>query len=118
MDTSFMGRPPTTPRQGENPESGRISGYRRLRDDDLAAVNALKALEQQVLAGLEQTKTFLESPDGPNGELGPDADQRRALAIARTEIETGFMWAIRAVARPVPFQPKPKSSCPTVIWDR
>ena len=32
----------------------------------------------------------------------PGIDQR-ALAIARTELQTGLMWAVRAVARPQGF---------------
>lgn len=94
---------PTRP--GENPEAERVNGYRRLRDDELAMVNRIKEAERGLLQLLDQVKGFMESPDGPNGELGPDTDQRRWLAIARTDIERGFMAAVRAVARPVPFKP-------------
>ena len=32
----------------------------------------------------------------------PGIDQR-ALAIAKTELQTGFMWAVRSVAKPESF---------------
>lgn len=32
----------------------------------------------------------------------PGADQR-CMAIARTEMQTGFMWLVRAIAKPTTF---------------
>ena len=67
-----------------------ISGYRDLTTAEIDAINAIKAEGErlaQLLAGV--------------GQL-PDIDPR-ALAIARTELQTGMMWAVRAVARPEGF---------------
>lgn len=67
-----------------------ISGYRDLSAEEIAAMNAVKAKGEelrQMLDGMAQ----LPGIDG------------RALAIARTELQTGLMWAVRAVARPTTF---------------
>lgn len=66
-----------------------IKGYRDLSAEEIAAMNGLKQmgleLEEQ-LRGAEQA--------------GADP---RALSIARTHLQTGMMWAIRAVAKPEGF---------------
>lgn len=68
----------------------RIKGYRELDALEIDAMNRLKQKAEEVGALL--------------AELGamPDLDGR-ALAIARTELQTGFMWAVRAIARPTTF---------------
>ncbi len=68
----------------------KISGYRELTAEEVAQMNAIKALGEQVKAQLD----VLAALAGIDG---------RALAIARTELQTGFMWAVRAVARPESF---------------
>lgn len=66
-----------------------IKGYRDLSAGEIASMNGLKQmgleLEEQ-LRGAEQA--------------GADP---RALSIARTHLQTGMMWAIRAVAKPEGF---------------
>jgi hypothetical protein len=68
----------------------KISGYRELTEAEIAAMNALKAKGAELGAILDEVKEM------------PGIDQR-ALAIARTELQTGLMWAVRAVARPQGF---------------
>lgn len=63
----------------------KISGYRDLSEEEIAAMNKWKALEREVLQALN---------DPP-----PHTDPRW-LAIGRTHIEQGFMAAIRAIAKP------------------
>lgn len=67
-----------------------ISGYRELNESEIAAMNDLKATAEDCRQRLEAVAAI----------YGHDA---RALAIARTEMQTAFMWAIRAIARPTTF---------------
>jgi len=64
-----------------------IAGYRDLSVIEIDSMNTLKLAERDLLRTLDTIKEM----DGVN---------QRSLAIARTEIQTGFMWAIRAIARP------------------
>lgn len=67
-------------------DSSTVKGYRTLTDKEIANMNRLKEISRQFLAQLE----FLD--DGEN--------DRRWLAIARTDMQTACMAACRAVARP------------------
>lgn len=71
-------------------QHNKITGYRDLTEDEIAAMNELKALGNQVGDLLEKVKCI------------PEIDQRW-LAVGRTEIQKGFMAAIRSVARPETF---------------
>lgn len=69
-----------------------IKGYRDLTESEIAAMNKLKELESQIGEAIKQLAA------------NPVFDQR-CVSIARTQIETGFMYAVRAVAQPVsPYQ--------------
>lgn len=68
----------------------KISGYRELTAAEIEQMNALKRMAAQVGAQLDEMAK----------EPGIDP---RALAIARTELQTGFMWAVRSIARPEGF---------------
>lgn len=68
----------------------KITGYRELTEVEINAMNIIKARGEQLAQLLDDL-----------GNL-PDVDER-ALAIARTEFQTGLMWATRAVARPTNF---------------
>ena len=67
-----------------------IKGYRDLSEDDVTMINAVKESGDEWRQMIE----LLES--------GPDYDQR-ALALARTNLQQGLMWLIRAIARPDGF---------------
>lgn len=71
-----------------NKQAVDIKGYRVLSQDEKERINVLKELEQRVLEILEDCK---ESVPGIN---------QRSLSLGKTNIQTGFMWAIRAIARP------------------
>ena len=64
----------------------KIKGYRELSEAEIAGMNTMKALEQQVLDALQQAVA--------NGADG------RWAAIAKTDLQKGFMAAGRAIARP------------------
>lgn len=68
----------------------KVTGYRQLSDEEKALMNEIKAKGNEV--GVLLDKLFLV-----------DGLDNRALSIARTEIQSGFMWANRAVAQPTTF---------------
>lgn len=68
----------------------KITGYRTLTDEEIATINDLKALAQQVGAEVENI-------------FDRDGVDKRWAAIARTDLQTGFMALIRAVAQPETF---------------
>lgn len=67
-----------------------IAGYRELSQEEIDAMNRIKAKAAEVR----------ELLDGIRATAGID---QRALAVATTELQTGFMWAVRAIAQPAGF---------------
>lgn len=65
----------------------KISGYRELTQDEIDSMNAIKSWEQDAMRLIDRM-----------GKL-PGVDQRR-LSLAKTNIEQGCMWAVKAIARP------------------
>lgn len=65
----------------------KISGYRDLSQADIDMMNAVKALERLVGEQMALAAAL------------PEVD-KRCLALARTELQTGFMWFVRAIAKP------------------
>ena len=68
----------------------KIAGYRELTAAEIHAMNRLKAKGEELRELLDEI-----------GKL--PGVEHRPLAIARTELQTGLMWAVRAVARPTTF---------------
>jgi anion-transporting ArsA/GET3 family ATPase len=68
----------------------KVTGYREL---DAAEIDLMNAIKRQG----EATRLMVEAISA-----SPNIDGR-ALAIAKTELQTGFMWLTRAVARPESF---------------
>jgi hypothetical protein len=68
----------------------KITGYRELTELEVIAMNVIKGRGEQLSQMLDDLASL------------PDVD-KRALAIARTELQAGMMWATRAVARPTSF---------------
>ena len=64
-----------------------IKGYQPQSDEAVALVNANKVTEEKLLRVMDELK-------------GSDAIDQRWLAIARTNIEQGFMALNRAIFRP------------------
>ena len=81
-----------------------VAGYRPQSDEAVDTVNALKQIEEHVLRLLDEI--------GADRDL--DADPRW-LAIARTEIQQGFMAAARAVFKPERIEIDPASD-PEIAW--
>lgn len=67
-----------------------IKGYRTLSIDEISAMNTIKDLS--VSCG--DIVLWLENM--------PNVDQR-CVDLAKANLQQGFMWAIRAIARPTTF---------------
>lgn len=67
----------------------KITGYRPLSEETLAALNASKDMEKAVSDFIEKVSA--------DPALAVDA---RAVSIARTQLQTGFMWLVRGIAKP------------------
>lgn len=68
----------------------KISGYRDLTQAEIDLMNQLKAYEAEIGNVLQLLGVAVLD----------DNSAQRWLSIARTHLETGFMYAIKAVARP------------------
>lgn len=67
-----------------------IKGYRTLSANEIDCINDIKNIEQEMK---DKITAFF------NFYCIQDADQRM-LALARTNIEQGFMWLIKSIAKP------------------
>ena len=67
-----------------------IKGYRDLSQDEINAMNNIKAKAAEVGELIAELQTIT------------DIDQRW-VAIAKTDLQKGFMAAVRAVAQPTTF---------------
>ena len=92
----------------------KIAGYRDLSQHEIDLMNAIKAKGEEMGALLNQLDTHLElqrlEADAQAKEGKPNERTRlggaqpyRWLAIARTDLQTGVMAAVRAVAQPTTF---------------
>lgn len=68
----------------------KITGYRDLSQEEIDLMNEIKAHGQGIETLLEKIEKF------------PDSDKRWA-AIAKTDLQKGFMSAVRAIAKPTSF---------------
>lgn len=68
----------------------KIKGYRDLTQGEIDAMNAIKAKAAEVGILIEEL------------QANPDLDQR-FVSIAKTDLQKGFMCAVRAVAKPDSF---------------
>ena len=67
-----------------------IKGYRDLSQDEIKVMNAIKQKAEEVGILLEEM------------QANKDLDQRW-VAIAKNDLQKGFMAAVRAVAQPTTF---------------
>lgn len=72
----------------------KISGYRDLSQSEIDGMNSIKSLEVDIGELFKQI-----------GEI-QGVDQR-SMALAKTNLQQGFMWFVRAIAKPSnPFEEK------------
>lgn len=72
-------------------DNQKLTGYRNLSQDEVDCINEGKALAEQVGAWIEK----LQSQGG--------ALDQRAVALGKTNLQQGFMWATRGIAQPTTF---------------
>lgn len=68
----------------------KIKGYRDLSEQEIALMNEGKELAIKCGAFIEKLEANAET-------------DKRCAALGKTNLQQGFMWAIRAVARPTTF---------------
>ena len=75
-----------------------VKGYSPQSDDKVALANEGKELEERYLRWLDK----LAAKNGPPDASGaaPDVIDQRFVALARTHVQTGAMFAIRSIFRP------------------
>ena len=81
-----------------------IKGYRDLSQREIDLMNEGKALAVQVgewIAKLEAANTRMSSTG--DSSINPDLIDPRWLAIGKTDLQKGFMCAIRSIAKPTTF---------------
>ena len=82
----------------------KISGYRDLTQDEIDLMNEAKDLEAKILAFHRKVGDALaqQSQDESERLRRADAQATRWHAMARTDIEKGFMALVRSIAQPQP----------------
>lgn len=68
-----------------------IKGYRDLTEGEIAAMNEVKALAEEVGRLVQKMRETTEPLD------------QRWVSIGATELQQGFMALVRAIARPTTF---------------
>lgn len=68
----------------------KIKGYRDLTQEEIDLMNEGKELAEKCRVFLDKVDSF-------------GVTDKRCSALARTNLQQGFMWGIRAVARPETF---------------
>ena len=87
----------------------KISGYRDLTQEEIDLMNEAKQLEARCLAFRSNVKKNLNNKaqsKQSEQERYTNAEAYRWIAMARTDIETGFMALVRAIAQPQPTEIK------------
>jgi hypothetical protein len=64
-----------------------VKGYRELSEDDVADMNRVKDMEKQVGQLWREFAQF-------------DDIDKRSMALAKTHLQEGFMFFVRAIAKP------------------
>lgn len=75
----------------------KITGYRDLNQQEIDMMNQAKKLGNEIGVFLEEMNQYIDVKDG---EVTVDP---RWLNIAKTHIETGFMFLVKSVAKPTTF---------------
>ena len=67
-----------------------IKGYRDLSQEEINAMNAVKAKAEEVGTLISSLEAMADS-------------DKRWVAVAKTDLQKGFMAAVRAIAKPTSF---------------
>lgn len=77
-----------------------IKGYRTLTPDEIELINEIKTAEARVVALHRKVVEMLSEEASVSAEHPLKGEPFRWAAVAKTDIQTGFMALVRAVARP------------------
>lgn len=77
-----------------------VKGYQTQSDDNVSLANEGKLIEEQYLRWLDKLDVLPTAGKTQDGREAKGID-KRMVALARTNIQQGAMWAIRSI-----FQPK------------
>lgn len=72
----------------------KISGYRDLTQEEIDLINEVKTQAEMVRHLVDKLEARARTQGAIDG---------RAIAIARADLQTGFMWLSRSIARPIGF---------------
>ena len=84
----------------------KIKGYRDLCQEEIDLMNKIKAHAEDARVLLEEVQKVR---DELQGSMLPPIDRKqydeskRCLALARTNLQQGYMWFVRGVALPETF---------------
>jgi hypothetical protein len=68
----------------------KIKGYRDLSQEEIDLMNEGKALAEKCGALIDRLEAL-------------DSTDKRSIALGKTNLQQGFMWAVRGVAQPTTF---------------
>lgn len=83
----------------------KIKGYRDLSQEEINLMNKIKAKGEEVGELINELNKMRDVDADIIGKLTDEqlSETRRALDLAKTKLQTGFMWFVRAVALPDSF---------------
>lgn len=79
-----------------------ISGYRSLPPEDVDLINRIKAHANETYMLWEEVRLHVTRSKHVPGSI-PDSEPARWAAIARTDLQQGYMALVRSVAQPAGF---------------
>lgn len=94
-----------------------VAGYTPQPEENVALVNEGKEIQERVLRYLDKIASVAVQREEHGREFGKGKIGMRELALGRTNIETGFMWAFRAVFNPTRIA-LPEDAVPAESDDR
>jgi arsenate reductase-like glutaredoxin family protein len=71
-------------------QNEKISGYRELIRSEVEAINEIKELANKTGAVIDKL-------------MADQNTDKRLVALAKTNLQQGFMWAVRSIAKPDGF---------------
>jgi ribosome maturation protein Sdo1 len=86
----------------------KIKGYRDLSQDEIDIMNSIKEKANEVSEMLKELRTIRAHDEmyiGVEKQLSSEqiAESHRSMNVAKENLQTGFMWLVRAVALPDSF---------------
>lgn len=79
-----------------------ITGYRVLPEEDVDLINRIKAHANETYMLWEEVRLHVTRSKHVPGSI-PDSEPARWAAIARTDLQQGYMALVRSIAQPAGF---------------